>query len=557
MRRAAGNTLILTVAVLIGILMTILTFGLWYTQMLGRTPEQKTAIEAAALAAARALSKVVVETDEIGFVSLSDYGPVGKGTAADDGYSLPVIGINTLLATVRLDMIIADKLDDKIMRQMAKNDYQRAMKVKDQLVTVLKSAIEPGAQCKDLDGNPVEVVEEAISAYKSNQVRLQRGGTVAPLTLKIDLGCAKNTSTNTPVPNPTGDGLVNDTQQMFGCYKAYVDVPYNNSSFVFAATSSSVTLIDPKLYEESPGTPYFIPSIVRCQADHQYTIKNSVGVDTQVRIHDMACAQAANNLDPRPSSGALTFSFPDGMVDGLVAPASIFQAANLLTSPVDTLESPLTGDYPQVDLTDTKLYPPLSDDHPKAVDIGRVALYDWIRRAGTNPNVRSLITMLNTPFDQSLGGQGQIHIYEIDKTGKINYSIRGTGIQSTTRTVSHKQWRAVSGIFVHDGANRYFDLIVKDDVHLSGRKLGGQHGGEPLYGQIPASAPLKSTVLSHWDTFLMPPALAKAVVRNGQEIDEHAGDSVYMIPPTGSGKRPTYDKTSAAVDFKFRLHSFK
>ncbi len=551
-RRQSGNMLVFALAVLIGIVLTILTFGLFYTQMLGRTPEQKTAIEAAALAAARAITKIVVETDEIGFVSLSDYAPTGKGTEAGDGFSLPVTGINTLLATVRLDMIIADKLDDALFKKMAKRDYQTAMKVKDKLITVLTQSMDSGASFKDHDGNPVDVYDEAVAAYKSNQVRLHRGASVAPLTVQLDLGCATNTSSNTPIPSPSGDADVDDSKQIFGCYKAYVDVPYDNNSFVFAATSTAVTLIDPKNFAMTAQTPYFIPSVVRCQADHQYTIKDSTGAQKNIRIHDVACAQAANNLDPRPSAGALTFSFPDGMVSGLDSPLTIFTASNLQSAPVDTLETPVDTDYPDGQLADTVI-DVLPDEHPKANEIARVALYDWIRRGGTNPNIRILIDMLKTPFDTSVGG-GQIHIYEFDKSGKVKYSIRQAAAQTTTRTVSHKQWRAVSGILVHSTGNRYFDLIVKDFVHKSGRTLGGKHGGEPLYGQIPNSAPVRTTLLSHLEHFGMQPALAKTIIRNGQEIDEHAGDSFYYIPPIGSGKRPSYDQTSQAVDFKFRLH---
>ncbi|MBX9949185.1 MAG: hypothetical protein K2Y39_08475 [Candidatus Obscuribacterales bacterium] len=552
-RRPSGNMLILSLALLSGVLLTLLTFGLFYTQMLGRTPEQKTAIEAAALAAARAITKIVIDTDEVGFISLSDYAPTGRNTEADDGYSLPVVGINTLLATVRLDMIIADKLDDSLFRKMAKRDYQNALRAKDKLVAALNQAMDSGPTFKDIDGNMVDVYEEAVAAYKSNQVRLHRGTSVAPLTLRLDIGCAANASSNTPIPSPSGDAQVDDTKQIFGCYKAYVDVPYDNNSFVFAATSTAVTLIDPKNYSASASTPYFIPSVVRCQADHEYSIKDNTGAVKKVRIHDVACAQAANNLDPRPSAGALTFSFPDGMVAGLDRPLALFVQSGLQNAPVDTLQTPLTTDYPDGQMSDTVI-DVLPDKHPKAVEVARVALYDWIRRGGTNPNIRVLLDMLKKPFDTSNGGQGQIHIYEFEKTGKILYSVRLANPQTTTRTVSHKQWRAVSGIILHSTGNRYFDLIIKDFVHKPGRALGGKHGGEPLHGQLPTSAPVVNIPIAMFENLGMQPAFARTIIRNGQEIDEHAGDSFYYVPPSGSGKRPSYDQTSQAVDFKFRLH---
>ena len=52
LRGQRGNMIILVLAILMGILMLLLAFSLSYVRMLGSNSEQKTAIEAAALAAA-------------------------------------------------------------------------------------------------------------------------------------------------------------------------------------------------------------------------------------------------------------------------------------------------------------------------------------------------------------------------------------------------------------------------------------------------------------------------------------------------------------------------
>ncbi|NJL73487.1 MAG: hypothetical protein HC888_19155 [Candidatus Competibacteraceae bacterium] len=80
--------------------------------MLGTNSEQRTAIEAAALAAARDLSMIAIDTPDYGFVSLSDSAPIGSTTAAADNFYTPVRSINGIIGTLRLDMIIADKLGD-------------------------------------------------------------------------------------------------------------------------------------------------------------------------------------------------------------------------------------------------------------------------------------------------------------------------------------------------------------------------------------------------------------------------------------------------------------
>ncbi|HEY9788406.1 MAG TPA: hypothetical protein V6D17_23660, partial [Candidatus Obscuribacterales bacterium] len=122
-RSANGSVFWLTLAVILGILAALFIWILDFVRMLGSHQEQVTAIEAAALAASRDLSQIVIEDANLGFVSLSDFPPNGTATKAGDNYYLPVRSINTLFATVRLNMIMADKLDDNVMRELAKRDY--------------------------------------------------------------------------------------------------------------------------------------------------------------------------------------------------------------------------------------------------------------------------------------------------------------------------------------------------------------------------------------------------------------------------------------------------
>ncbi len=89
--------IVLVVAILAGLIVTVILFMLGYVRILGSHSEQRTAIESAALAAAKDLSRIVVEDPNFGLISLSDAAPVGTNTAAGDRYFMPVHGINTLL----------------------------------------------------------------------------------------------------------------------------------------------------------------------------------------------------------------------------------------------------------------------------------------------------------------------------------------------------------------------------------------------------------------------------------------------------------------------------
>ncbi|MCC6978065.1 MAG: hypothetical protein IT343_07065, partial [Candidatus Melainabacteria bacterium] len=106
-RRQRGNMIALVAAIGAGLLVALLLFALAYTRLLGGNQEQKTAIEAASLAAAKDLGRIVMKDDHFGWVSLSDYAPTGSMTKAPDGFFQPVYSMNTILASIRLDLIMA------------------------------------------------------------------------------------------------------------------------------------------------------------------------------------------------------------------------------------------------------------------------------------------------------------------------------------------------------------------------------------------------------------------------------------------------------------------
>ncbi|HMP54901.1 MAG TPA: hypothetical protein PKD05_25345, partial [Candidatus Melainabacteria bacterium] len=77
-RAPGGNMLILITAAIVGIMIGLMIFGLGFVRLLGTSQEQRTAIEAAALAAARDCTRICIPTAEVGWVSLSDYVPNGS-----------------------------------------------------------------------------------------------------------------------------------------------------------------------------------------------------------------------------------------------------------------------------------------------------------------------------------------------------------------------------------------------------------------------------------------------------------------------------------------------
>src|SRR5271154_3517646 len=78
LRTTLGSSLAWTLAFSLFFGLVLFLFGLEYTKQLGAFREQGAAIDVAALAAAKDLSRIVVEDPYFGFIALSDFAPNGK-----------------------------------------------------------------------------------------------------------------------------------------------------------------------------------------------------------------------------------------------------------------------------------------------------------------------------------------------------------------------------------------------------------------------------------------------------------------------------------------------
>lgn len=489
LRGQRGNMIILVLAILMGILMLLLAFSLSYVRMLGSNSEQKTAIEAAALAAARDLGRIVIEDPNFGFVSISDAAPSTPNTKADDGSSLPVTSINTLLGTIRLDMIIASQLGDTTMSTLADTDYTNAMSTKDFLVASLQQAMLPGSGgsiLRDVDGNSVSPYQAAVEAYQQNVVRIAGGNSrMVNGSMKLTLGClSKPSLTATAVPTPNSLASVGGTQAMQGYYTSYTDIPFGGKSFVFAGIGKDVKLVDQNAFAVAPsGVPYSIPTIVKAEADHMVVSAGAGGANI---VHAVACAQPASVHDPRPAPGALTLSFLSGKIPEMAQPG------NLITDPQlagDTLKvkTSIGGDSPGGGTLTPTTLPPYGGSMPASQGMS-TGMYDWIRRAGTKADISATKNFMTTPFKPGITDTvGGVNVYTWNMDGTIRY-VQVTNITSRNVVVSNLQgFVEGSGAFSSTNGKSY-ELTATDECRQPGRMRGGQHGGEPLTDVIVQAA---------------------------------------------------------------------
>lgn len=483
-RKHDGSVLLLMIAVTSFLALAILLFVLGFTRQIGSHHEQVKAIEAAALAAARSMSEVVIEDQNFGLIALTDWAPQGAQTTATDGFGTPVKGINTLLGTARIDMIIADQLDDATFRALSKRDYDNVMLAKDALTVELQRLTNSGQAGKDKDGKSISPYQDAVDAYATNQIRITgEATTLVPGSLKLTLGCIEDLPTNTDVPRPYKFAAINQNAQYNGKYVAYRDVPYNNRSFVFAGIGPSTALVDHKSFKTSvTSAPYVIPAIVKCEADQRFTENNlSGGPAKQRTLHAVACAQPGAREDRSPFFGGLVFIFDAGNVQELPTPATIMFNNQFNTSPVDFLQTVKGGDFPNTPLT-TFNHPVSTRKNPMMSEVVMLALYDWVRRAGTRVDIESLGNMFTTNF--AAANNFDLHSFQWTPAGTVDYKVL-PGNSKIFLPVSENQWSAVSGLAFGSGlpgkpSYRVFDAYVTDYVYQAGRQLGGRHAGEPL-----------------------------------------------------------------------------
>jgi len=606
-RLETGNMLVFSTVITVFLVTVLAFFGLCYVRLLGSNQEQRSAIEAASLSAARDLSTLAVDTDDCGWISLSDSAPTGDATAAGDNYNVPVRGINSILATNRLDLIIANELNDANLKEIIKFDLTKIKAAQKTLAAELEKSIQPGYTAKNTQGNPIDIYGNAEKAYKENQIRMSGSSSYVKDSLKLYLGSLTNGGpTNTPLPNPSSKAFVANEYQQNDFYKSYVNISFDNQDFVFAGIGNAIQLVDPKQWVfEVPGLPYQLRTIVKAEADqHLNSVENPNGYN----LHAVACAQPANVVDPKPTPGALTFSFPDGIPPEIRIPNDMMTNSQLNTGDNCSFSSSKDGDYPigkpVTHISDLSWpYPSLDQS---SGNVFRQALADWWRRAGAKLNISSAVAMITNsdykfvapapanvdwkteaiPGDKTIYNlgpipHGSIHIYRVDSgSGKIsyqsqgltpiNYSVAGENqlYSENIDAIKSKIDNQIVGPFTFPNTGspfnkvtllNKFDVYIRDQVYQPGCKFGGRHAGEPMdflkvvilptdlgghgFGARPVVKP-KSTGL--------PPA-----VTNQSDFAETAGfpDTFYNCYSVGSsGKtiRPTYRKNGMAVDIRFR-----
>lgn len=520
LRHQHGSMLVLITAFTALIILALLFFALGFVRLTGTQFEQKTAIEAAALAAAREMSNIVITTNEFGFVGLSDSAPVGTNTQAGDAYYTHVHGINTLIGTTLTDYIIGRQLNNDEIMDLALIDYNRCKTVGAALEAELQKCTVAGGTSLDKDGRVVNPYLAAENAYRANQVRMTGKSNYKTGSMKLQLGTVAGMSTNVNTPRGWG-GSFNAGSTAQGYYLSYKNVNFNGNTWVFAGIGDSMRLVDPKKFLASAsGVAWQIRTLVRAEAIQDL---NDDGIVASTK--SVAVAQPASVFDPKPAPGALMISFPDGPPDGLCAMRRINDLyGGCLADGDDDSDVYIAtnGDYP-VDaasmMAPDPAWPIPADPQQQANNACKIAMYDWLKRAGTKANVTSVVNMhtqtFNLPSPATVvwppGGvpsakpipNGICHIFRFNPTGTVSYQSKQCE-PAPFYIVSDQQMLVESfEVLTYGAANAVslkpidlgpplmdsegevvlttkYDLYIRDYARRPGNPRGGKHSGEPM-----------------------------------------------------------------------------
>ncbi len=528
-RASRGSVLLLVLAVTLGIITAIVIFSISYVRLSGTQSQQKSAIEAAALSAAREMSKIVVDTPQFGFIGLSDSAPNGTNTTSGDGYDNSVHSINTIMGTTLLDYLIAEDLGpanggDEI-KILARQDLDNLKTAAASLMTALNASITPTGSGLDKNGATVRPYQEALNSYNNNRMNMAGNSSMAAGSFQLSLGSITG-GAPTNVRTPTGwSGSWPTNIATNQRYKSYTTITQDGIDWVFAGIGEDVKLVDINKFQTTvSGLPYQFGTIVRAQATQNV---NDNG--TTRSVMSVACAQPASVYDPLPAPGALVVSYPDGPPGpfpvyscGHTKFADLTSSSGCLSGGDDNSDilTASGGDYP-VDSTSSLINVssawPLDsvDSSHKAHNACKVAFYDWLRRGGTKVDVGAVKTgVFLQPFgpapgmigwtSSGLGGTipgGVAHVWRFKTNGDIEY-FKKTVTPLNFAVVSENQLCMESLSCIKNSAALHlvpvylgpayngtggfvkfkdtFDLYVRDNGRNLGRTTGGKHTGEPM-----------------------------------------------------------------------------
>jgi hypothetical protein len=466
MRKSRGNTLLLVIVTIALVVIPLILFAGANGLHIRDHRRLQDMVEAAGLLAANDASKMIFNDPNFGFVSLSNYPPVGKGTRADDGESLPVVGINTLVGTVRQNALLARELGNGSMASLAESDRLALVETMRATNVMLRSSMSRDGKriYSDIDGGVVDPVKDVMAFLNSNlppDVELE--------SVQLSNGwLAGDAKSDIPVPQPVKLAEVQPGMVKADHYKAFVDVPVNTKPYTFAALDATSKIVSPALFR--PADDKHICSIIRLECI--MSVKNLAEEKKRTSLRLVACCQPFSCREIGPA-GIMTVRFSGTPVQGLQRWSDFLQETNFRDTQITRCEA-VGGDFP-IDKGSRVRQLNSTRQTTTAQQFGE-HLYYFLRNGHLRARMDAVLAMLNDPF---IAQPDLAYIYEFTKDGSILRRILPKN-PFQVGLIADCQDSIIVDTTLSGGYSPV--IIFHNDVAHLGTMSGGKHAGQPLTG---------------------------------------------------------------------------
>ncbi|HEY9713460.1 MAG TPA: hypothetical protein V6C72_08310, partial [Chroococcales cyanobacterium] len=395
-----------------------------------------------------------------GKIALSDYPPISKGLVAADGESLPLCGINTIVGTARLDLLIAERTGDANLLWAAKQEALAAQEAEQRLQQALQDALaerqgNDNTGPIDFEGKPVHLKQIARRLVTSNIP-----GSSDLCEIASELGYLSGGMTSqVPIPAPESMAEVEKSARLSECYRAFVNVPAAGTDFYFAGLNKQASLCDRSQFIRADKTR--LSSIVRISVKVHDRIRTPFG---EIGTMDAAaCATPAASYSPGPPA-----VFVLSTIFGL--PAKVSSIHDILRALDNNRQATIqiaNGDFGKTPGASLVQYP----SQPAASTIAH-AVMSWLRTARLRPRIDATAAF----FEQPLRETG-LTIFDFSASGQV-IALYPQMDPFADDCVCDQQ----SAIGVFDAINdtRQWALVCHNQIDRQGTVSGGIHAGQPM-----------------------------------------------------------------------------
>jgi len=491
LRRKRGAAVLMLEFICLAIIVSLFLAILSIHFMQLAASRNNTAVEAAALAAAADLGRIVVNDPYYGYIGLVDAAPCCQATIARDGEPLPVLGINTIVGNARLMRLVADTTGSDDLRQLACRESLECRRAAKLLESKLKDALNPKTLYKPTDafGNELHPCQNAEAAFKSD---LQSAPTLGEPQLKelsLSLGwldAAADSKVEIPLPVETAQ--VASQLNVRGNYRAFASVPLDGDDYYFAGFASrTAALADPGAFRIADGKR--ISSAVKASAVVGYTGQpGNAGVsDVNRKTTYKVCLQTAGCALPQitddvVTSGVLEVSFPHGLPNNIRTLKSLLTSTDLSRNKMD-LVTAAGGDFPNDG--GSRLVPAnneLGDSRPPISMLFAQALCSWIKSSQAKPHMDSLMSVLNTDLRQwNHNDTGPLQLMlDFGSDGNVAVRTQQPSPFPINTVFENQTYAYQTEAFSANGMT--WSVVYRNFAENAGTNFGGKHGGQPLPG---------------------------------------------------------------------------